>query len=216
MRPQLLDLFCSAGGAAMGYHRAGFDVVGVDIAPQPNYPFEFHQADAFAYLAGHGHEFDAIHASPECRDHTPLTSRAGFTGTGWQLQKTLDMLEELGRPYVVENVMAAKFDHDLVLCADRNFGLRTVRHRKFKISGFEVPQPQHPKGHSAPTSTRKRRACLDKGYHISVTGDVDSYVGPPCMGIDWMTGKELSQAIPPAYTEYIGKYLREAVDRWFE
>jgi DNA (cytosine-5)-methyltransferase 1 len=205
---RLLDLFCSAGGAGMGYHRAGFEVVGVDIAPQPRYPFEFHQADAFEYLKEHGHEFDAIHASPECRDHTPLTSVAGTTGTGWQLSEIIGLLEHFGKPYVVENVGAARFEHNLLLCGDRNFGLRTVRHRKFRCAGFSVPQPPHPKGpHSAPTSTKKRRADWDRGYHVSVTGDVSTYVGSLAMGIDWMTGNELSQAIPPAYTEYIGGYL---------
>jgi DNA (cytosine-5)-methyltransferase 1 len=199
----------------MGYHRAGFEVVGVDIVPQPNYPFEFHQEDAFTFLADHAHEFDAIAASPECRDHTPLTSRAGFKGTAWQLADIIKLLEDTGKPYVVENVGSARFPDDypwtLMLCADRHFGLRTVRHRKFRCAGFSAPQPPHPKGHSAPTSTKKRRHDWERGMHISITGDVGSWVGPEIMGIDWMTGNELSQAIPPAYTEYIGEYLMAAL-----
>lgn len=199
----------------MGYHRAGFAVVGVDINPQPRYPFEFHQEDAFGFLAEHAHEFDAIAASPECRDHTPLTSVAGFKGTAWQLADIIKLLEDTAKPYVVENVGSARFPEEypdnLILCADRHFGLRTVRHRKFRCVGFDVIQPPHPKGHSAPTSTKKRRHDWDRGMHISITGDVSSWVGPEIMGIDWMNGKELSQAIPPAYTEYIGLQLMAAL-----
>jgi len=206
-KPRLLELFSSAGGAAMGYSRAGFEVVCVDIAPQPRNPFEFHQADAFEFLAEHGHEFDAVSAGPECRDHTALTSVAGTKGTGWQLAKIIEDLDALGKPYVVENVITAKFGHNLVLCGDRHFGLRTVRHRKFRCVGFTVPQPPHPPGHSAPTSTRKRMTDYDRGMLISVTGDVGTRAGSLAMGIDWMTSKELAQAIPPAYTHLIGDHL---------
>lgn len=211
--PRILDLFCKAGGASMGYHRAGFEVVGVDIEPQPNYPFEFHQADAFEFFKAHWREFDAYAASPPCQDHSSLKSMMpSEKGTGWMLDAMRGLfIAMLPKPSVLENVMGADMRRDLVLCADRHFGLRTVRHRQFEIRGFTVPQPPHPKGHSAPTSTVKRRKALDAGEHISVTGDVGSYVGVPCMGIDWMTGNELSQAIPPAYTEYIGKHLMEAL-----
>lgn len=214
-KPRLLDLFCGAGGCAVGYDRAGFEVVGVDIEHQPRFPFEFHQADALRFLAAHGHEFDAIHASPPCQDHSPLTSVAGFHGTGWLLGATRLALSHQERPFVVENVMSAPMRRDLVLCADRHFGLRTVRHRQFELGGFYVPQPYHGAGHSAPTSTRKRRSDFDKGFLISITGDVGSWCGVPCMGIHWMTGDELSQAIPPAYTEFIGRYLIATVaHRW--
>jgi DNA (cytosine-5)-methyltransferase 1 len=103
-RPRLLDLFSGAGGAAMGYHRAGFDVVGADLAPQPRYPFEFVQADAMTYpLDG----FDAIHASPPCQDHSPLKARAGEHGNGWMLDATLARLADSPAVWVVENVGAA-------------------------------------------------------------------------------------------------------------
>lgn len=184
---RLLDLFCGAGGAAMGYHRAGFEVVGVDVRPQPRYPFEFHQADATTFpLDG----FDAVHASPPCHDHTPLRSRAGL-------------------PWVIENVPGATMRHDLVLCGTM-FGLRTIRHRWFEISQHipVLTQIAHPR-HTVRTSTKKRRSDFDAGMFISVTGDVGSYLGPAVMGIDWMTGQELSQAIPPAYTHFIGTQLIE-------
>lgn len=204
----------------MGYHRAGFRVIGIDIAPQPRYPFEFYQGDVFELFEHLAPLADAIHGSPECRDHTVLASRAGKTGTGWQLGRFIELCEASGKPYVVENVMGATFPaacpSNLVLCADRHFGLRTVRHRQFRCSGFEVPQPEHPGGwtsHSAPTSRKKRKHDWDRGLHVSVTGDVGTYVGSKAMGIDWMTGNELSQAIPPAYTELIGGHLLTSLDK---
>lgn len=221
-KPLLLDLFCGAGGCSEGYRRAGFDVVGVDINPQPRYPFEFIQTDAINYLRhlsrpnGLVAEFAAIHASPPCQDHSPLRSVAGEHGTGWMLDATRQLLSTLEVPTVIENVMGAEMRRDVVLCADRHFGLRTVRHRQFEIEGFAVSQPFHPKGHSAPTSTKKRRACWDAGMLISVTGDIGTTIGRAALGIDWMNGNELSQAIPPAYTEYIGGYLMVEVLRRIE
>ena len=205
-RPKLLALFCSAGGDSMGYHRAGFDVTGVDIEPQPRYPFKFIQADAFEFFAKHGHEFDIVVGGPMCRDHTPLTSVAGFTGTGWQLAATEKMFVESGMPYVLENVPASPLKADIVLCGGM-FGLRTYRHRKFK-SNIPLTAPEHPK-HVILTATKQRRKRWDEGWHVSITGDVGTYVGPEAMGIDWMNGNELSQAIPPAYTEHIGRQLIE-------
>lgn len=202
----LFDLFCCAGGAGMGYHRAGFDVVGVDTAPQPRYPFEFIQADAFEFLAAHGYEADVIHASPECRDHTPLTSVAGTRGTAWQLVEVEQALAAAGKPYVIENVPASPLEADVVLCGAM-FGLRTYRHRKFK-SNVPLTAPPHPK-HVALTATKQRKAHWDKGWNVSVTGDVGTYLGEQAMGIGWMNGNELSQAIPPAYTEHIGKQLMQ-------
>lgn len=207
-RPRLLDLYCKAGGASKGYHLAGFDVVGVDIEDQPNYPFEFHRADALEFLAAHGHEFDAIAASPPCHDHTTLSSRAGVNGSGWLLDATLEALAGQPRPWIVENVMGARMRADVVLCGSM-FGLRTYRHRKFAIDPrvpWLPPVPWHPV-HRVRTSTKDRRAGFAAGMNVSITGDVGSWVGPACMGIDWMTGNELAQAIPPAYTEHLGRHL---------
>lgn len=189
----------------MGYHRAGFDVVGVDIEPQPRYPFEHHVGDALEFIAEHGHEFDAIHASPPCHDHTSLSARAGEDGTGWLLEATRQALA--GHPVtVIENVPGADMRVDLTLCGSM-FGLRTYRHRWFEIAGpWLLAEPWHPR-HVARTSTKKRRACWDAGMNISVTGDIGTTIGSLAMGIDWMIGDELSQAIPPAYTEFIGRQL---------
>ncbi|MFD6354081.1 DNA cytosine methyltransferase [Nocardia tengchongensis] len=207
-KPRLLDLYCKAGGAGMGYHRAGFEVVGVDIEPQPRYPFEFHQADALEFLSDHGHEFDAIHASPPCHDHSTLASRAGTNGSGWLLDATMAALAGQRSPWVVENVMGAAMRADAVLCGAM-FGLRTYRHRQFTIDPrvpLLPPVPWHP-AHTARTSTKDRRRGFAEGRNVSVTGDVGSWVGPACMGIDWMTGAELAQAIPPAYTQHLGAFL---------
>lgn len=204
MKPRLLDLFSCAGGMAMGYHLAGFEVVGVDIEPQPRYPFEFHQGDAFELLEKFAGDFDVIHASPECRDHTPLTSVAGVRGTGWQLAEIEQRFAKLGKPWVIENVPASPLKADIVLCGGM-FGLRTYRHRKIK-SNVPLTAPAHPK-HVIRTATKQRKQRWDEGWHVSITGDVGTYVGPEAMGIDWMNGNELSQAIPPVYAEHIGHQL---------
>ncbi len=204
---RLLDLFCGAGGAAMGYHRAGFEVVGVDNRPQPNYPFEFVLADAMEYpLEG----FDVIHASPPCQEYTSLKARQNGKRYPDLVAPTRDHLAQTGTAWVIENVPGAPLLHWFYLCGGM-FGLRTYRHRRFE-SSLLIMQPHHP-GHVALTSTKKRRRDFNAGMHISVTGDVGSWVGPACMGIDWMTGQELSQAIPPAYTEYIGRLIMDAERR---
>jgi DNA (cytosine-5)-methyltransferase 1 len=202
-RPRLLDLFCGAGGAAMGYHRAGFDVTGVDIRPQPRYPFAFVQADALDYCREHGRAFDVIHASPPCQAYSPL--RALNPGIEYPdlLPITRATLCSSGVPWVIENVMSAPLG-GVVLCGGM-FGLRTYRHRRFESSAF-LWRPDHPR-HRVRTSTRTRRSDWDAGLHVSVTGDVGVYVGLQALGIDWMTGAELSQAVPPAYTEYLGRQL---------
>jgi DNA (cytosine-5)-methyltransferase 1 len=207
-RPRIVDLFCGAGGSAAGYQQAGFHVTGVDIRPQPRYRSDaFYQADALEFpLDG----FDAVHASPPCHDHTPLSALVGKDDTGWMLAATRDRLAASGLPYVIENVPGARMRRDLNLCGAM-FGLRTYRHRWFELSWF-VMQPGHPP-HLVRTSTKKRRACWDAGLHVSVTGDVGVYVGSQAMGIDWMTGDELSQAIPPVYTAFIGAELLNHLTR---
>jgi len=210
---RLLDVFSGAGGSAMGYYRAGFEVVGVDLVNQPRYPFEFIQGDALEYLAtAELSGFDAIHASPPCQDHSPLRSRAGEHGTGWLLQATLDQLAAQPVPWIVENVSAAHNRADFLLCGEM-FGLRTVRHRRFTVDSRIADLlivPAHNR-HRRPTSTKNRVAALAEGHNLSITGNVGVHAGPLCMGIDWMTGDELSQAIPPAYTQFIGEWLLAAI-----
>ncbi len=207
---RLLDLFCGAGGCSVGYHRAGFDVVGVDNRPQPHYPFEFHQADALEYCAEHWQEFDAIHASPPCQDHSLLRNSAGLHGTGWLLMATLHLLEMIGRPFVVENVVGARLPAPVMLCG-ANFGLGASgmdlpRHRLFQCSfGVIVPACSHRRGKAMGVygngTNQWHRKKLGRNLSIAEMRQA--------MGIGWMTQAELSQAIPPAYTEWIGGRLLE-------
>lgn len=212
-RPRLLDLYSCAGGAGMGYHRAGFEVVGVDIAPQPRYPFEFHQGDAIAFLLEHGHEFDAIHASPPCQTFTAY----GRSDTkGWReryddfLAPTRDALRAQRTPYVIENVVGAPMVDPFMLCGS-SFGLNVRRHRLFETS-FPILTP--PCDHSwqkprfKPSSTRTNlRSTVEVGvWRIPLA------VQREAMGIDWMELRELSEAIPPAYTEFIGLQLLDHLE----
>jgi DNA (cytosine-5)-methyltransferase 1 len=209
-RPRLLDLFCGAGGAAMGYHRAGFDVVGVDIKPQPRYPFEFHQADAMTFpLDG----FDAIHASPPCQDWSQLHRNYGAPehGTAWLLLATLERLAGCGRPWVVENVVGAPMPSPIELCG-ATFGLGAAgfdlnRHRRFQCSFAVMAHPcQHRRGKSIGVygnGTNK--------WHRAKGVTINRPQAREAMGIDWMSRKELNQAIPPAYTEWLGARLLDAV-----
>lgn len=200
---KLLDLFCGAGGAGMGYHRAGFDVTGVDIAPQPRYPFAFVQGDALEYVAAHGHEYDAIHASPPCQAHSHITpDRSKHIDL---IPETRAALESSGLPYVIENVMGAakSLRHPIMLCGAQ-FGLKVYRHRLFESNVMLLMIPHTPHRDNTP---RAGRGISSKGF-IVVSGHFSGIdYCRMAMGIDWMTGKELAQAIPPAYTEFIGRQL---------
>ena len=200
-RPLLLDLFCGGGGASMGYHRAGFDVVGVDLQPQPHYPFRFVQADALAPpfdLAA----FDAIHASPPCQAYTRATDwgRDRRGDHPRLIDVTRDMLRAAGVPYVIENVEDAR--HDLVdpvmLCGSM-FGLPIRRHRYFEAPDLFALLP--------PCAHSRSDFVFDHG----TSGTPESVYRDVGMGCDWMTVYESRQAIPPAYTEWIGKRLVEAL-----
>ena len=315
---RLLDLFCGAGGAAMGYRHAGFDeIVGVDIALQPRYPFTFVQGDALEYLAEHGQEFDAIHASPPCQGYSIMHNLPWLRGREYPLLilPTIEMLEGLGKPYVVENVMGARHgakglkkrgleSHGLKagwLCGAM-FELPFYRHRLFASNWFWLA-PGHPKHarrqvvvhipvgngrgkreeseqrarHPNPVNTTWRKhhdgaLNIRPGYekvpfsYPTIVGErlrangrpKDSKIGlsvayresagrdsggltqpanslarwqgnvaqgngvgighakgwrlaAEAMGIDWMKREELTQAIPPAYTEFIGRQLQEAL-----
>jgi DNA (cytosine-5)-methyltransferase 1 len=205
---RILDTFCKAGGAGMGYYLAGFEVVGVDIEPQPHYPFEFHQADALEYIAEYGHEFDAIHASPPCQAHTALktlwAARSDYTERHEDLiPQTRRMLQESGKPYVIENVAGAPLVAPTELCGVM-FGLKVYRHRLFETSFFVLAPSHHRHPEIIPAPGR---GPSPSGY-IHVTGHTGyKEICNVAMGIDWMNQDERSQAIPPAYTEFIGKQL---------
>jgi DNA (cytosine-5)-methyltransferase 1 len=208
-KPRLLDLFCGAGGCSAGYHRAGFSVTGVDMCKQPNYPFEFFHTDALEFLEENGKDYDVIAASPPCQCYTPL--RALHPGKEYPdlLPITRVQLILSGKPWIMENVMTAPMG-GVVLCGGM-FGLRVYRHRRF-ASSMPLTAPRHPK-HRVLTSTLKGQKCWDAGLNISVTGAVTVSVARLAMGIDWMGGKEISQAIPPSYTEYLGKQVMDLLFR---
>lgn len=211
----LLDLFCCAGGAGEGYRRAGFTVTGVDKVPQKNNPHTFIQGDALEYLEAHGHEYDAIHASPPCQGYSTL--RAMHPDKEWPLliKPTRELLKATGKPYVIENVEGAPLqdhsdlfgNHGVMLCGSM-FGLGVERgylrrHRLFETS-FPVPQP----------------VCRHQGRAVGVYGH-GGHTGKhrmlyraeaaEALQIDWMNRDEMCQAIPPAYTKYIGRHLMAAV-----
>jgi DNA (cytosine-5)-methyltransferase 1 len=218
---KLLDLFCCAGGAAMGYYRAGFDeIVGIDIEHQTRYPFKFVRADALEYLAEHGHEFDAIHASPPCQAYTGMRNISiARWGTALEhpdlIDATRGALEATGKPYVIENVQNSPLRTQVILCG-ASFGLKNVsRHRHFESNVMLWSPPrcqcrkepytigvygERPDGRRV--SHRRWRLCR-------IASSIDE--AQKLLGIDWMIWDEIKQAIPPAYTEWIGRHLIEAM-----
>ena len=212
-RPKLLDLFCGAGGCSVGYHRAGFDVVGVDLHPQKNYPYEFIQADALEYVAAHGQEYDAIHASPPCQVYSVTASLS--TGSHPDLVDPVrKLLEASNKSYVIENVAGAPLVGAPLLLCGSMFELALIRHRYFEnnIGLWIPPRPCTCSGLFTHSGHGQYSAFENGATAICVVGnDYKTSDGKTAMGIDWMTGKELSQAIPPEYTEYIGRFLIKAV-----
>ena len=205
---RVLDLYCGAGGAAMGYYRAfGPDVyiLGVDHKPQPRYPFEFVQADALEFMRdGRGDGFDFYHASPPCQAFS-VTKSLHDNEYPDLIAVTRQALKMTGKPFVIENVPGAPLENPLTLCGS-SFGLGARRHRLFETHPLILFRPH----------------CLhhEQDAPLDVTG-----TGGPCprhnkpqnvaearraMGIDWMTRQELNEAIPPAYTEWIGRRIMEA------
>lgn len=203
-KPRLLDLFCGAGGAAEGYHRVGFDVVGVDIRPQPHYPFEFHQADALTFpLDG----FDAIHASPPCQGYSRMRHLPWLQGKDYPLliDAVWERLTKNGAPWIIENVEDASMPYSVVLCGN-SLGVPVYRHRRFGSSHLLFAPPH-----------QRHNRVITPGRMIKDRGRVSSWERairlPDAMGCPWMTQKEVSQAIPPAYTEYLGRQLLAMLQR---
>lgn len=212
---RILDLFSGAGGSAKGLQQAGHYVVGVDIAPQPNYcGDEFYQADALTFeLDG----FEAFWASPPCQCYSFAARRWRNSGKEYPdlIEKTRERLLEANKPFVIENVVGAPIRKDLLLCGEM-FGLKVTRHRIFEIHGFGVSQPKH----------KKHKGLVKDGYYVTVVGNGGNdskhnycklnglsgktklEVWQHAMGINWMNQRELAQAVPPAYAKHIGKFLK--------
>jgi DNA (cytosine-5)-methyltransferase 1 len=201
----------------MGYHRAGFDVLGVDHLPQPRYPFPFVRADALDYLAAHGREFDAIHASPPCQRFSRSRTIHGSGDRHPDLIPSCrDLLANAGRPWVVENVPEARLNHPAVLCG-LMFGLRVLRHRAFEASFLLLgpSHPRHPGALTTGTSTRRGNGySTGRDGLVCVAGhNFNRAAGAWAMGIDWpMSQRDLALAVPPAFTEFIGRQLRAVLE----
>ncbi|WP_329614745.1 DNA methylase [Streptomyces brevispora] len=225
-RPRLLDLFSCAGGAAMGYHRAGFAVTGVDIVDRPNYPFTFHRADALEYLtalitSGDIGQYAAVHASPPCQAGCALTvgtnAARGWGRTYVQLIPELRiLLDATGLPYVIEQPTGrAPVRKDLSLCGEM-FGLDVIRHRNFELSGWSVPHMPH-RAHRGRVRGWRHGQYFDGPYVAAYGaggGKATVLEMQQAMGITWTdVREELTEAIPPAYTELIGRAFI-ARSRW--
>ena len=214
-RPALLDLYCGQGGAAHGYYLAGFQPVGVDCEPQPRYPYEFHQADALTPSTWPVRAWAAIHASPVCKLFTRGTALWRARGRDYpnQIPPTREILDGLGLPYVIENVPNAPIRPDFKLCGCM-FGLRIdagylVRERWFETSwrGFDLRPPCQHIGAGAISLTGHG---VD-GWSRAKVGAVPINERRQLMGVPWMDRDGAGQAIPPAYTEYIGERLLAVV-----
>jgi DNA (cytosine-5)-methyltransferase 1 len=212
VKPVLLDIYCGAGGAGAGYHRAGFRVIGIDIAPQPNYPFEFIQCDALGYLevlaAMRYEHFDAIHASPPCQFYSAMSKCRPGLADGYPdlIGPTRELLHRIGLPYVIENVpLARDWMRDPIELCGTMFGYELYRHRLFE-SNFPLYAPLHP-AHVKPAS---KAGHWRPGTIMSVAGHCAPVaLAREIMDIDWTTRDELAEAIPPYYTSYVGGQLLE-------
>lgn len=217
---RLLDLCCKAGGCSVGYHQAaielGYDIqiIGVDNEPQPNYPYKFVQADAVKYLAKNYHKFTHIHASPPCQKYSVTTKSVQKNNPEVEYsaiaEEIRDFLHTIQVPSVIENVLQAPIRKDIVLNGDM-FGLKVLRSRKFELNNFFMMQPLKPKklgtvksGDYA-TVVGNGRLKANDGVKFKVPGNNIIEVWSNAMDIHWMkTRDELKEAIPPAYTKYIG------------
>ncbi|MGW8328059.1 SAM-dependent methyltransferase [Streptomyces sp. NPDC055897] len=219
-RPRLLDLYCHRGGMAMGYHQAGFDVVGVDLDATcaAEYPFPFIHGDAIDYLLAHGHEYDVVHGSPPCQLYTPLNAYNHKTYPDL-IAPTRAAMRAVGKPYVIENVEAARREMiDPTLLCRPMFGLRMYRHRLFETS-FPLAAPAHP-SHVA-LCTRNGYLPTSERPFMTITGGRHSRAwqraAAHAMGTPWITTiRGVCEAIPPAYATHVGQvahtYLKVAVE----
>ena len=230
---KILDLYCGAGGAGEGYRRAGFDVTGVDIVCQLRNPHRFINGDALEYLREHGGDFDAVHASPPCQCHSFMTKgrwKDRLSKHVNHIPLVREILLSLGLPYVIENVAGARSEliNPVMLCGSM-FALQTAagaqlrRHRLFETSFpiNAVPACHHAAGNAIGVygggqhPMRQTIAVYGHGGGSSTRDGVKEYGAEDrrdAMGIHWMSGKELSQAIPPAYTEFIGRALKAVLN----
>lgn len=207
---RLLDLFCGQGGASAGYRLAGFEVVGVDNKPMKHYPFDFALDDAVRYLKKHHGAFDCFHASPPCQAHTISKTIHGVEDYDYacHIKEVRRVLRRIGKPYVIENVPLAPLVDPIEL-SGATFNLGVIRRRLFEAN-FYIREPaieSYPRG-----CTNAHRGLSTGGEYITVAGhNFLVHEARVAMGIDWMRQAGLAQAIPPAYTRYIARYLKRAL-----
>jgi hypothetical protein len=225
--PQLLDLFSCAGGAGMGYRRAGFCVTAVDLNRPSSYPAgQFHRGGALPVLRhivryGHvfGHRFAAVHASPPCQNESALT-KGNRKRKGWtdrhapMIPTTRELLDATGLPYVIENVQGAPLRRDLTLCGEQ-FGLAVIRHRYFELGNWSTEPLRHVPHRGRVAGWRHGEKYA--GPYVAVYGDGGGKGSVTdwqrALGIDWTTDKrELAESVPPAYTQFVGARLLEHLD----
>lgn len=222
VRPRLLDLFSGAGGCARGYQRAGFHVTGVDVQPQPRYAGDdFVQADALVFLAAHGRDFDATHASPPCQAYSQVNRRAHLAGKVYPdlIGAVRVALIATARPWVIENVEAAPLRGAVRLCGT-SFGLPIRRHRLFEAP-FVLLAPacehgrfrekKYPTCFQPPGGPRRRSSVVQVYGHTHGVA-----LWPEALGIDWMNRQEMTQAIPPVFCEWVGRQLRRVLPAYPE
>jgi len=210
---KLLDLFAGAGGAGKGYMDAGFDVTGVDIEPQPDYPGTFIQGDAIAFLAARGHEYDAIHASPPCQSSSALTKG---TNKGREylnlIPATRALLALHDKPTVIENVQGSDLRRDFTLCGEM-FGLAVIRHRYFEVSGFPALAPEHKKHRGTIKGWNHGRLNPDGVYYqVYGAGGRKGTVAEwqEAMGMFHTNNrKSIAEAIPPQYARFVGGQIMQ-------
>jgi DNA (cytosine-5)-methyltransferase 1 len=213
VKPRLLDAFCCQGGASRGYADAGFDVVGVDLDPQPRYPYTFVQDDAVAFIREHGHEFDVIHASPPCQSYLNLTRANEAMGRNPQhadlIEATREALSATGKPWVIENVPNAPLIDPVRLCGT-SFALPLRRHRHFESN---LPITGLPCEHKRFTTPRYWTSWRPNGEHrLSTVVQVYGNAGgvehwPAALGVDWMDRRGMAECLPPAYTQHVGAQI---------
>lgn len=208
-RPVLLDAFCKAGGASFGYAQAGFMVVGIDIEPQPNYLFDFILGDALEHIACYGQDYQVIHASPPCQAFTRAgklrEAQGGRSSTPDILAPTRALLRTSGKPYIIENVEGAPLREPVLLCGS-SFGLRVRRHRLFESPLALDGLPCQHKSQGRPVGVYHRmNDSIPSGGRTARTLEEAQHA----MGINWMQWSELTQAVPPAYTKWLGRQVWE-------
>lgn len=220
-RLKLLDLFCCAGGASAGYHMAGFDVMGIDQDWQPNYPFFmrreklFHEQEA-AFAQWVRENFDAVHASPPCQQHSDLAKQSKREYPCF-IKATRRVLNLTRLPYVIENVEGAPLVNPVKLCGTNFPELRVIRHRLFEAN-WPLWAPEKCGPHPLCFTHDKRKAHYgkldDMKAFVQVTGGGNCSIAAArdAMKIDWMNKRELNEALPPAYTRFIGGQLRNHIE----